>query len=81
MEPEMKKGQSKHDHIKEAVFTPMDQRKMVRNSSVHPYNGLGKLITVVADPLTKQKRVKSGTAFLVAKNLIMTAAHNLYQIE
>jgi hypothetical protein len=59
----------------------MDRLKMVRNSAVHPYNGLGKLITVVTDPKTKRKRVKSGMAFLIAKNLIMTAAHNLFHIE
>ena len=53
---------------------------MVRNSAVHPYNGLGKLIVEVVDPKTNRKGGGYGTAFLIAKDLIMTAAHNLYPI-
>ena len=59
----------------------MDQRKMVRNSAVHPYNGLGKLLVRVVDPKTKKTLRKHGTAFLIANNHIMTAAHLLCLIE
>jgi V8-like Glu-specific endopeptidase len=54
---------------------------MVRNSTNHPYNGLVKLITILINPQTKRTIKKNGTAFLIAKNLIMTAAHNLYDIN
>jgi V8-like Glu-specific endopeptidase len=70
-----------HEYIEEAVVTGSDDRKMVRNSAVHPYDGLGKLITTFIDVKTKKKTWKNGTAFLIAKNLIMTAAHNLFHIE
>jgi V8-like Glu-specific endopeptidase len=59
----------------------MDQRKMVRNSAVHPYNGLGKLLVRVVDRKTDWKDGQYGTAFLIAKDIIMTAAHNLYRIK
>jgi V8-like Glu-specific endopeptidase len=70
-----------HEYIEEAVVTVRDDRKMVHNSAVHPYNGLGKLITTFIDAKTKKKTWKNGSAFLIAKNLIMTAAHNLFDID
>jgi V8-like Glu-specific endopeptidase len=70
-----------HEYIEEALVTPSDDRKMVRNSAVHPYNGLGKLLVRVVDRKTDTKGQQYGTAFLIAKNLIMTAAHNLFHIE
>ncbi len=54
---------------------------MVRNSAVHPYNGLGKLLVRVVDRKTDWKDGQYGTAFLIAKDIIMTAAHNLYRIK
>ncbi len=42
------------EYIEEAVVTTSDDRKMVRNSAVHPYNGLGKLITTFIDAKTKK---------------------------
>jgi V8-like Glu-specific endopeptidase len=63
---------------KEAVFTQSDQRKMVSNSAVHPYNGLGKLISIFKDPY---EFYTTGTAFLITTKHIMTAAHNLYSLH
>jgi hypothetical protein len=69
------------EYIEEAVVTGSDDRKMVRNSAIHPYNGLGKLITTFIDPKTNKKRWKRGSAFLIGKNLIMTAAHTLFDVD
>jgi hypothetical protein len=55
-----------HEYIEDAVVTASDDRKMVRNSTIHPYNGLGKLITTFIDVKTKKKTWKNGTAFLIA---------------
>jgi hypothetical protein len=41
-----------NDYKQEAILTKSDQRKMVTNSAVHPYNGLGKLISIFKDPYT-----------------------------
>ncbi len=70
-----------NEYIEEAVVTGSDDRKMICNSTIHPYNGLGKLITTFIDPKTKKKRWKNGSAFLIGKNLIMTAAHTLFDID
>ncbi len=51
---------------------------MVSNSKVHPYNGLGKLISTYEHPISLAKFSTKGTAFLITPKHIMTAAHNLY---
>ncbi len=52
-------------------------RKPVKDTSVHPYNGIGRIICKIYDPETKKYIEKSLTAFIVAKNLIMTTLQAL----
>jgi hypothetical protein len=52
---------------------------MVPSGGLHPYNGLGKIIAVFNDPVTKKPgSYKPGTAFLITSSHIMTAAHTLF---
>jgi V8-like Glu-specific endopeptidase len=47
----------------------------VKDTSIHPYNGIGKIVARLYDPETKKFIEQSGTAFIVGKNLIATSAH------
>ncbi len=50
---------------------------MVQNNQVHPYSGIGKLMTEFQNPITKVTLIVKGTAFIISKSHIMTAYHNV----
>ncbi len=52
-------------------------RKPVENTSIRPYNGIGKIIAKFYDPETEDYIEQAGTAFIVGINMIVTAAHVL----
>ena len=52
-------------------------RKPILDTTAHPYNAIGKIVCKFYDQKTGNYVEESGTAFIVAKNLIMTAAHVL----
>lgn len=50
-------------------------RKLVEDSSKHPYCAIGKIISYARDPATKMMIPKLGTGCIVAKNLVLTSLH------
>jgi hypothetical protein len=49
---------------------------MVENNTVHPYCSIGKIEVHFENPITKSIGSTHGTAFVISKEHIMTAAHN-----
>jgi V8-like Glu-specific endopeptidase len=58
------------------VHNGFDERKMVENNRVHPYWSIGKIEVHFENPITKSIGSTHGTAFVISKEHIMTAAHN-----
>ncbi len=65
------------EFIKENLPKGFDERKMVENNKVHPYWSIGKIEVQFENPTTKSIGSIHGTAFVISKEHIMTAAHNL----
>ena len=48
------------------------------DTSKHPYNGIGKIVCKFYDAEKKEYVPSHGTASIITKNLILTAAHVLH---
>lgn len=56
-----------------AIVGTSDDRTLITNTEAYPYSAIGHLKIIEAD-----NQIKHGTAFLVAPNIAVTAAHCLY---
>jgi V8-like Glu-specific endopeptidase len=57
---------------------PSDDRKIVKDTSVHPSNGIGFVLCKYTDPQTGKKYSKRGTGFIIAQDTVLTALHVIY---
>lgn len=65
--------------LKSLITPGLDRRIQINNTNVAPYRYIGQLNSVYKSTSSNKRITKKGSAFLVANNLILTAAHCVHE--